>query len=466
MYKDKNFWVLVFAIIGFVAFKYDALFLPFFWDEAWVYMPAIRTMAEVGPSVLPGSIDAELYTGHPLLFYFLASSWIKVLGYSLLTAHSLPLLISIGLVLSVYYVVLNWTQSTFSALVGALLVLVQPIFLTQSTYLLIEVWLGLLFVWSFYFYFEKRWLPFVAIVLMGLWSKESAYTLVPCFVLLAIIEFLFWKEGLKVLFSKLALIIGIFILGISFFVLQKFTLGWYLFPRHANWMNLEDFSYKFDVAMAIVFKDQGRQAYYLLAVMAAVVGLIQYQYRLPKTHILKIMGILIFTLGFMVFASINFFSNRYLFGAIPLMMMACSLLFDSIKEKFYTYILLFLIVVYGFFNIYTSLNKEKFGDTELSYIHLLKAQVGMVNYLHQNPTGAQTYAPFLMLINLSNPYAGFVNKGLPNLSSQLKDSNNMYYLQEPNEPEADFDSLQVQYHLVLVNEEKAGNAWVKLYKKP
>jgi hypothetical protein len=231
-------------------------------------------------------------------------------------------------------------------------------------------------------------------------------------------------------------------------------------------MNLEDFSYKFDVAMAIVFKDQGRQAYYLLAVMAAVIGLIQYQYRLPKTHILKIMGILIFTLGFMVFASINFFSNRYLFGAIPLMMMACSLLFDSIKEKFYTYILLFLILVYGFFNIYTSLNKEKFGDTELSYIHLLKAQVGMVNYLQQNPTGAQTYAPFLLLINLSNPYAGFVNKSLPNLSSQLKDSNNVYYLQEPNEPEADFDSLQVQYHLILVHEEKAGKAWVKLHKKP
>ena len=465
MRKDRDFWILIIAIIAFVGLKWEALGLPFFWDEAWVYMPAIRTMAEVGPSVMPGSIDAELYTGHPLLFYFLASSWIKVFGYSLFKAHLFPLLLSIGLLVSVYYVVLKWTQVSFTALMAALLVLVQPIFLTQSTYLLIEIWLGLLFVWSFYFYFEKRWLAFGAVTLMALWSKESAYTLILCFGIFALLEFVVLKEGGKVLFSKLAWIFGLFILGLAFFVLQKINMGWYLFPRHANWINLQEFSFKFDIATGILFKDQGRQAYYLLAGMAAVIGLIQYQNKLSKTQWLKVISILLFSFGFMVFAAINFFSNRYLFGAIPLLMMATALLFGNIQVKFYDYSLLLLTGIYGSFNIYNSINNSNYGDTELSYTHLLKAQVGMVQYLEQNPNNAQMYAPFLMLMNLNNPYAGFVKSPIPMLTSQLTDSSNVYYLQEPNEREPEFDSLLLQQKLILVHEAVEGKAWVRLYKK-
>ena len=93
---------LAILLVGFIALKLEALTLPFFWDEAWVYLPAIRTMAEQGPSIMPGSIDADLYTGHPLLFYFMASTWIKLWGYSLPIAHSFPMLISIGFIVSVY----------------------------------------------------------------------------------------------------------------------------------------------------------------------------------------------------------------------------------------------------------------------------------------------------------------------------------------------------------------------------
>ena len=67
--KKPQIWGLFCILIGFIILKWDALFLPYFWDEAWVYMPAIRTMAEKGPSILPGSIEADLYTGHPLFFY-------------------------------------------------------------------------------------------------------------------------------------------------------------------------------------------------------------------------------------------------------------------------------------------------------------------------------------------------------------------------------------------------------------
>jgi hypothetical protein len=464
-YKKVYFWSLIAMLIGLVAFKFEALFLPFFWDEAWVYMPAIRTMAEQGLSIMPGSIDAELYTGHPLLFYFLAATWIKVFGNSLWVAHSFPLLISIGLLLSVYYVGYKWTKSVFAGTVSAFLVLVQPIFLTQSTFLLIECWLGLLFVWSFYFYFSRNWLGFAVVLVMALWSKESAYCLLPCFGLVAIFEYFILKDSAKVLGLKLAGILGLFLLGFVFFFIQKMKMGWYFFPRHSNWINFDEMNYKFDIAIDILFKNQGKSYFYILAFAALFIGIFKYDYRLKKIQYLQVGGILIFAFGFSLFASINFFSNRYLFGAIPLLMLGCGVFFAAIDKSFLTKIMLPLLVVLAAPNILTSLELKEFSDTELSYTKLLKAQVNMVDYLVSNPPQEQTYAPFLMLVNLSNSKSGFVKEGMRHLCSQVKDTSNVYYLSLPNEHENDFDSILATGKLELVYRAEFDQAWVDLHKK-
>ncbi len=155
-FKNTFHWLFLLLTCSVIAFKWVALSLPFFWDEAWVYMPAIRTMSEQVPSIMPASIHPDLYTGHPLLFYFLASSWIKIFGYSLFKVHLFPLLISVSLLVSIYFIVFKWTNSWFSAFLSVLLLAMQPIFLAQSTFLLIEVWLALLFLWSFYFLFNRK----------------------------------------------------------------------------------------------------------------------------------------------------------------------------------------------------------------------------------------------------------------------------------------------------------------------
>ncbi|MDZ4668530.1 MAG: hypothetical protein SGJ00_11705 [bacterium] len=386
MQKNINFhrgWYfgsLAVLLIGFVAFKFEALFLPYFWDEAWVYMPAIRTMSEVGPSMLPGSIDANLYTGHPLLFYFLASTWIKLFGSSLWVAHSFPLLISVTLLLSVFYVAYRW-------------------------------------------------------------SKESAFCLVPCFMLLTVVDFFLLKERGKEMLLKMAGIILLFIIGFSFFFLQKLKLGWYFFPRHSNWITIEDFQYKFDLAFDILFKQQGRVWYYVLAFVCAVISLLIVGHRYKKIQLVKILGILIFTFGFSLFAAINFFSTRYLLGALPLLMLGCGLLIGGLEKTLFAKILLPLVLFYGCFNIYTSMELKEFSDTELSYTKLLKAQVNMVDYLKANAPQEQIYAPFLMLVNLSNSKSGFVEEGFHFLSNQVLDTANVYYLSLPNEHEKEFDSI-------------------------
>jgi 4-amino-4-deoxy-L-arabinose transferase-like glycosyltransferase len=464
-FKNPYHWLVLVLICCVVIFKWEALGLPFFWDEAWVYMPAIRTMAEQGPSIMPASIDPDLYTGHPLLFYFLASSWIKFFGYSLFKAHLFPLLISILLLVSIYFVVFKWTNSWFSAFLSVLLLAVQPIFLAQSTFLLIEVWLGLLFLWSFYFYFNRNWWGFSIAVVLALWSKESAFCLIPAFILTAIIELLYKTITPKV-FVKIALgVVVLFSIGFSFFIIQKIKLGWLFFPRHANWITMADFFDKIEGSVLIIFMKQGRSIIYIISLLVSVVSFGFFKNKLIKSHQIKLLAFLIITIGFMLFASINFFSTRYLFAVIPLLMIGCAILISTIFNTVYQFAAILVFTIVGLVNINNSIEHLYFADVELNYTRMLKAQVEFCQYMETTRPKESIYAPFLVYMNLSRPYAGFIEKDLKNLNPIVLDTSNVYYINTSNETCKELDSMIANKNVYLVKRFENHQAKVELFKR-
>jgi hypothetical protein len=462
--KKPQIWGLFCILIGFIILKWDALFLPYFWDEAWVYMPAIRTMAEKGPNILPGSIEADLYTGHPLFFYFMASAWIKFWGYSNFVAHSLPLLIAITLLFSMYFVNLSWSKSDNQALLASLLLCIQPNFLTQSSFLLIEVWLCLLFLWSFYFYFKRNWIGFSITIILALWSKESAFCLIPTFGLIAIIERLTLRLNTKELLNRFLGLFILFMVGFSFFIIQKIKLGWFFFPRHANWVSLADFKWKMEISFNSYFVSDARIYIYLAAFLILIIGLFLKIKFHPEQKII-LLGTFVFAFIFMVFASINFFSSRYLLGAHSLLLSSAALIIFSIPNKTYQIISFVLIPLFGLNNIDNSLKLNNFSDVDLSYKYLVQAELDMVKYLEEKKYSEKIHAPFLMLVNLTNPYSGFVKEGFTNISSQIESESNTYFIKVPNEPDAKFDSIQVALNLQLEHRTSCNQAWVELYKK-
>lgn len=465
--RTNGLWyglLMVALLIALVVFKWEALSLPYFWDESWVYMPAIRTLAAQGPSVMPGCIDANLYTGHPLLFYFLAATWIKIFGTSTFAAHSFPLLLSIFMLLSVYFIAGRWTGSWWAGIVAAMLVAVQPIFLTQSTYLLIEVWLSLLFLWCFWFYFERNLIGFSILMIAALWSKESAYVLLPCFFFIMLADYVRLKQRPFELLKNLGILALIAIAGFSFFILQHQKLGWYFFPRHANWVTLDEFWYKFNLAFDIIFQQQGRLPYYLSAIVVFAAGFIWTRKPIEHHAWMKLAGILLFVFGFILFASINFFSTRYLFGSIPLLMVVLAALFNRYSNPWLRRSLPVLILLYGGFRINASINNPEFGDVELSYTRLLKAEVAMTTYVKEHPP-VKMYAPFLMLSNLSNPYCGMVQEGMSNLSSNPLDEGVTHWMKHSNEGDPVLDSLVQAVPLKLVYQTKEHQASVELYSR-
>jgi hypothetical protein len=94
--RGRDFTIpALFALLIIVAIiKIPHLYIPHFWDEAWSYSPAVQYMFEHKLGLLPSALPAEYSKGHPLLFFFLSASWMRIFGDSLVSKHSFALLVS------------------------------------------------------------------------------------------------------------------------------------------------------------------------------------------------------------------------------------------------------------------------------------------------------------------------------------------------------------------------------------
>jgi len=152
------FWILIRA---------QYLDMAFYWDEAWVYVPGIRHMADAGPSLLPDAIPEYYSRGHPLLFYFLGSIWIKIFGTSYIAFHSFPLFISTILLLVTFFTVKEWTNGLIG-LVVIVLLSVERNFFNEAGNVLPEIMIALFFVLSVRYFLKERYFLYFIFASLGI----------------------------------------------------------------------------------------------------------------------------------------------------------------------------------------------------------------------------------------------------------------------------------------------------------
>lgn len=168
----KNLFFII-PVVILLIIQIPNLGLPYFWDEAWSYFPAIKKMAEVGPSLMPGVLPIDYCKGHPQLFFFITSAWMKIFPDNIIMMRILPLLFSIALLVAIYVGLLklaNWE----TAIIASLLLSVQSMFLAQSIFLLPEMLLTLLFVLSFFFFLQKKFTAYAITSSLMVMTKETA----------------------------------------------------------------------------------------------------------------------------------------------------------------------------------------------------------------------------------------------------------------------------------------------------
>ncbi|MGE0638472.1 MAG: ArnT family glycosyltransferase [Bacteroidia bacterium] len=454
--------IIVLCIIAVVVFKIPHLSLPFFWDEAWVYVPAVKTMAEGIPSLMPDAIPVSYTRGHPLLFHFLASSWIKIFGQSNVALHSFALCISVALLVSVYY----FGKTIFNknvAVTATVLLSVQAVFMAQSSFVLPEVMLALFVVLTILFFLKEANIIYVAAATGLLLTKESGIVLIAVLGLWLFIESFFIAQKRVSFFvflkKSLILLLPVFIASV-YFIIQWKKYGWFFYPEHIGIIDVSysNFSSGFKNVYMFLFEEQGRRRLTMAFVIMFLLFFnpLQFKWRiilaflmfacvkiffgawlLPPLLTLIVCGLIVlslfyfipvrsysqslslsdkaigviylFMISFLLFSSVNFLSKRYLLCLIPLYTLGFSyflhIYFSQTKWAFVTVSI--LAVLYCSLKLFDT---KLPGDDNMSYVKVITLQKEVISYMEaQNLYDRNIHATFLNSYEMTSPFSSFLS---------------------------------------------------------
>lgn len=469
--KRKDIWrtgtILFIFIAGFIVFKWPHLFLPFYWDEAWSYIPAIFEMVKEGPSLLPGSIDPELYRGHPLLFYFLASSWIKLFGSGNFIIRLFPFLIS-TLFVTYFFVFVRKLFDLTTAAIATAFLLIQGVFLAQSGFVLPEILLAFLSLLCISSFLKNRLALYCVWGSMLVLTKESGLVLALSIWLFSLFQhFTNMKSQTNkdLIKRQVFLTVPVVVAGL-FYGIQKIKLGWFFFPEHLDFMlfSLQDVWNRFVQYLAYVFVYGGRNVLTFIS-LGAIVFLLVKRLKLPANSRPFVLLSILFGLAYLVFSSMNFYSPRYVLSVLPIFIL---LLVFIIREVFQKYRILWIILLAGagINNFYFTAFNLSDTDHNLGFRNAVQVHQKTVDFCEQQQFYKSEIAThFLMQVNLKNPSAGYLNtdRAFSNVVGEIAPSTR-YAIISSTEHDPAFMKRIVENGGVLINRFEQKNAWAEIYR--
>jgi 4-amino-4-deoxy-L-arabinose transferase-like glycosyltransferase len=495
----------------FVAYKWESLLLAHFWDESWVYVPAIKQLAGRGAGLLPSALDPELSRGHPLFFHFMGASWISIFGESALSLHAFALSLSAGVAFLVYHITSALTGNVWAGICAAVLLYVQGMFVAQSAMVLPEMLIALLVLLSLWLFIRQRYVLLCIVLCLGVLTKESFILVYALLVGMQVLLWLYDRKdaGLRsIVTGGVVFVLPALVLA-GFFYIQYRTYGWYLYPTHIGMIKFDPWMMAYDLHNGLIFlvNDQGRLMLFLSSLCCALWLIWKRSYRLlwllfvplvvfivlllmmekyNATAELFLLGtccvivwfiftlkhwkegsdLLKFTLmscGFvfvyLAFCMINFFSLRYTLCLLPLLLifavsgMVAAL--PAVRVRM-VYMFVMLSCVY---TVFCNSRVTQISDVELSFLPALRVQHRMVKYLEDNHYYKKAvFVPFLDINNLKQPLSGFRSNDsiFEQVHSTYKPGKVDLLIFHNIEPDPKKDSILASGHfrLVKVFEEK------------
>jgi len=503
-------------IIGLIIFQFPYLSLGHYWDEAWVYAPALRAMAEGIPSIWPDAISLDLSRGHPLLFQFLGGVWCKVFGTSNASLHCFALSISATLLIMIQFG-LKKIIGLWPAFLASIAVATSPMFLAQSAMVYPEMMMTLGLVTAMVNYVAGNKLFFSLGLALALFSKESALVFLIGFLLLDLGRLIFDErdKGWFAVYSIPILVI-IFHLG-SLYV----TYGWILYPNHTDYIrfDLRDVMYHIRSVFRFNFEDQGRGwIIYPILILATLsirlkhigfnlliiaIGFSAYKILIWKwvvpTYLyppIMIVGVLapiiiwwftrkervemrptslylvltyLISVGFVVFSAMNFFTNRYMLSIVVLLITA-SVIIVFVTLRFNRVIKYALGIGIVGTNLFLGIDPSKRGENNIGLFNDLQVNEGLTNWMLQNVSSDELICTDFVIDNyLTNPSSGYVTKENEYVRWFEKicrgcDSSEVIIV-SPTNGCMDRIKQEINAGNQLVYTDSLGNSWVSVYRR-
>lgn len=302
------------VLIVFTAFKIPDLTLPYFWDELGVYTRAALYLADNGLSFLPGSLPPELSRGHPLLFQFLSGSAYVVFGKSVVVGHAFALCVTL-LLLVLFYRKITAISNRLVAFCAMLLLVAQPVFMAQSTFVLPEMMLTLFVFLALAAYYNRSYRAFAVYAALALLVKESAIVIPFVALTYGLSRALFGEEKDYLSFRALAAAAFPFVVFVVFIVIQRIQNGWFFFPEHMGYVSFDwdrMWLHNQQYQKFLLF-EQGRYQWVKVFIGGGLAMFLKKRFN-PTGF--TWMSIVLVT-AFLAFGSLNFYMNRYMLPVFP-----------------------------------------------------------------------------------------------------------------------------------------------------
>lgn len=402
---DPQSYVFLVPVILLLIIQLPHLSLPYFWDEAWSYMVAIDKMAEVGPSLFPGAVPIDICKGHPQFFYFAAAFWMNLFPGKILYMRILPLLISVAVLVFVFYGLKRLT-SLQTANVGVILLGVQSMFLAQSILVLPEMMLSLWLVISFFSFVRQNFKTYAVAGSLMILTKETALVFVVIFLLCYLLFSIKRNGGNRFAAKSFLWVITPILVYSAFLILHKAKFGVFFFQEHLGYISYDfaAISKKIGSAFTIAFIHYGRIMIFA-AIAIFFVVLIAKRANVKNRNALLCLALLIF--AYLLFLGINFYSPRYTLSLVVLLILAFSILFDQLPVS-WIFKMSFALIVSSICLFY-SLNSKRNIDIDLGYVEVIEVNREMVKYCEDNNFYNEPIAAsFNMNYCLKNKVTGYL----------------------------------------------------------
>lgn len=231
-------WLVAIAIaaVWVAVIRPGPLSLPYFWDEADVYVPGSLWVAEHGLNASPGVFPDDYSRGHPPLLYLLAGIAFRLFGSAPAVGH-LVVLPFTALALSGTYLLGTATFGRRAGVGAALLLGATPLFMSIGNMLLPELPLTALTVIALFALSRGRLLLAALCGVAAALIKETGV-----FVAVALSVAVLWDgwggrggHPLKHLAGRMVLAVLPVIALCAFFLWQRLSpAGYFIFPHHQN----------------------------------------------------------------------------------------------------------------------------------------------------------------------------------------------------------------------------------------
>ncbi len=392
--------------------------LPFFWDEADVYVPGSIWVAEHGLDVTPGVFPDDYSRGHPPLLYLLAGAAFRAFGATPTVGHLVVLPFTVLALAGTYLL----GAALFDRRVGMAAALglgVTPLFMSMGNMLLPEAPLTALAVLSFLALSRGRIGVAAAAGVAAVWMKETGI-FAAAGVGAAVLLDAWWRGALREARGRIAVAALPLVALLAFFGWQKVFAGYFVFPHHANLLADRPFE---AIDLLTVFPSllvwHGRWVVMIAAAVGAGIAWRRFvgespdapRWRPSRRAVLA--GIAVVVLGNAAFFAKMFWLERYALPAHPLLLVAAGgALFAAARGPAWRQALPWAAVAGTALIGAASMRGSTTPDAEehtFAYADVIATHRAAFRGLDDD---ARVLTTWPLTVELEHPYVGFVERGI------------------------------------------------------